>query len=257
VIRDCRQLELCENEDELETRRLAIKQFEEKYCEEEGNLTAVLSDWFHDFPEQIRLEMAEQICASSLEGTTQDNPAYKDAGTSQSIKALERVATLSDKLMQTLDGLPVNARKQVFRELLECLRGSNESPKALFDRLEADLSQIHNIVKLARDRLQFLPEEPGASGRRKNNRAFQVTCAAVSVFEETKGAPATLVVDGKPYGEFFDFVTDLFKALKINANVQHYIKMVKEKKTKKNRLVFSINTRLCLGAIADIVVVSK
>jgi len=116
--------------------------------------------------------------------------------------------------------------------LMHTISQSTFVPKQL-DFLQSLESYNAAVISTHRE-LSKAPTVPARKGCPPNIAAARVSEYAAKIYGQITGAPATRRTNwdtGVAYGPFYDLLSDIFRALDINANVEHYARLASMEKT--------------------------
>jgi hypothetical protein len=207
----------------------ALEQFEEAL----GQLPVV--------PEQRRHipSCARSLLLVSMLSRAKDTPYAQIGGTQKVRKVLDRTANLAGKLHNAIALMPGDAllliREQIRQMLVDqpLARNLTHEPLAIRDDLANFARTIDRVLQKLAGAQQELP-----GPRRRKRRAEAVTEKAAGVYERLTGKDVTMIVDAgfdppRPRGPFLEFLTKVFKTLKVQASPYAQARAFMEKRRKR------------------------
>jgi hypothetical protein len=164
-------------------------------------------------------------------------PKSEHSGTRITLKELDAVGRLSDRLRNRLDHLHQEAHDVIEDALGTSVQLALCPTVSLTEtriddpvgKLKTQLSQVYVAAKRARAGLAGLETLPAPRGARPKREAEIVTSAAASIFEWLTGKKVTRIIDsltGEPTGAFHRFLVEIFDLAGIKANVDEQIRKV-------------------------------
>lgn len=195
------------------------------------------------------------LCWLMTNGRTQEpkDREWITSDTRASIRALKATRRQVQDLNDRLNELPIKSRTALSYTLV-CEEegedaatsylpwGWDEAPFSDFleewnELLDEKRSELLVFAEAIETAIKVLERDPNPAARRpKESTAASVASYAAFIYREVTGTEATVPIrDGRAYGPFLSFLTDLFEVMEIDASPESQAKAARRKRLKHLR----------------------